>query len=273
MRRIFSGKCASRLLFRIALIAFAAAVPACFALCAFCFTSEEQITIAAYEKSAPSVVNITTMACGPEFFFCTLPTEKGSGSGVVLSDDGMIVTNNHVISGTESIQVTLSDGRRLVAKLVASSPPDDIAVIQVDPGAKPLTAIALGDSDKLEIGEKVLAIGNPFGLGQTLTTGVVSMKGRTFRDGGHVMRDMVQTNAPINPGNSGGALINTDGELVGINTAILSPTGTSVGIGFAISVNRVKDVAPGLMKPWQKLLGWLLAILLVYWFMKRIYRY
>jgi S1-C subfamily serine protease len=270
MRPVFKG---NTVLFALrGVLTFLAAV--CFVLPASAFTTEELNTIAVYEESAPSVVNITTMACGPEYFFCTIPTEQGSGSGVVLSEDGVIVTNSHVISGTESIQVTLADGRRLGAKLVASSPADDIAVIRVDPGGKPLKAITLGDSDKLEIGEKVLAIGNPFGLGQTLTTGVVSMKGRSLRDtGGHVMRDMVQTNAPINPGNSGGALINTDGELVGINTAILSPTGANVGVGFAISVNRMKQVAPGLMKPWGKLLGWLLAILLVTWFARRIYRF
>ena len=239
---------------------------------AYALTTDERNTISTYELVAPSVVNITTTACGPEFFFCAVPSQTGSGSGVVLDREGAIVTNHHVVAGTETIQVTLSDGRRLEAKVVASSPDDDIAIIHVDVGEKPLVAIVLGDSDKLEVGEKVLAIGNPFGLGQTLTAGVVSMKGRTVRDSGHELRDMIQTNASINPGNSGGALVNSRGELVGLNTAIFSPTGASVGIGFAISVNRVKDVVPGLMQPWQRLMGWLLAILLVYWFIRRIYR-
>ncbi len=253
--------------FSILLVFTAAAFPEAWAL-----TDEEIITIQAYEKVAPSVVNITTQICEPEFFFCAIPSATGSGSGVVLREDGLIITNNHVVSGAQDIRVVLSDGRRLEARTTASAPNDDLAVIKVDPGDKPLKAITLGDSDKLKIGEKVLAVGNPFGLGQTLTSGIVSMTGRTIRDDGQVLENLIQTDAPINPGNSGGALINLDGELVGLCTAILSPTGASIRIGFALPVNRIKSVAPGLMHPWPKITGWALAILLTVWFLRRIYR-
>jgi len=235
-------------------------------------TAEEITTIEAYEKVAPSVVNITTQACEVEFFFCATPSIKGSGSGVVLREDGLIITNGHVVSGAQGIRVVLSDGRRLEARITASDPNDDLAVIKVDVGDKPLKAIALGDSDTLRVGQRVLAVGNPFGLGQTLTSGVISMTGRTIRDHETVLKNLIQTDAPINPGNSGGALINLDGELVGLCTAILSPTGSSIRIGFALPVKRIKAAAPELMRPWRKITGWVLAILLTVWFLRRIYR-
>ena len=239
---------------------------------AWALSEEEILTIQAYERVASSVVNITTQICEPEFFFCAIPSVTGSGSGVVLREDGLIITNNHVVSGARNIRVVLSDGRRLEARTIASDPNDDLAVIRVDPGDKPLKAITLGDSDKLKVGEKVLAVGNPFGLGQTLTSGIVSMTGRSIEDNGKVLRDLIQTDASINPGNSGGALINLDGELVGLCTTILSPTGASIRIGFALPVNRIKFVAPGLMRPWHRVTGWVLALLLAAWFIKRIYR-
>jgi len=235
-------------------------------------TAEEITTIEAYEKVAPSVVNITTQACEVEFFFCATPSIKGSGSGVVLREDGLIITNGHVVSGAQGIRVVLSDGRRLEARITASDPNDDLAVIKVDVGDKPLKAIVLGDSDTLKVGQRVLAVGNPFGLGQTLTSGVISMTGRTIRDHETVLKNLIQTDAPINPGNSGGALINLDGELVGLCTAILSPTGSSIRIGFALPVKRIKAVAPELLHPWRKITGLVLAILLTVWFLRRIYR-
>ncbi len=234
-------------------------------------TAEETATIAAYEKVAPSVVNITTQMCDTEFFFCATPSITGSGSGVVLREDGLIITNSHVVSEAQNIWAVLSDGRRLAATVTASDPNDDLAIIRVDPGNKPLKAIVLGDSDSLRVGERVLAVGNPFGLGQTLTAGVVSMTDRSIKNDGNVLRHLIQTDASINPGNSGGALINLDGELVGLCTAILSPTGSSVRIGFALPVNRIKAVAPGLMHSWPGITGWVLAILLAAWFLKRIY--
>ena len=145
-------------------------------------------------------------------------------------------------------------------------------MIKVDAGDKPLKAIVLGDSDALKVGQRVLAVGNPFGLGQTLTSGIVSMTGRTIKDHEQVLKNLIQTDAPINPGNSGGALINLDGELVGLCTAILSPTGSSVRIGFALPAKRIKAVIPELMHPWRKISGGVLVILLVTWFLRRIYR-
>jgi len=235
-------------------------------------TAEEVLTIKAYEKVAPSVVNLTTQVCEAEFFYCATPSITGSGSGVVLREDGLIITNSHVVSGAQTIRVVLSDGRRLEARITASDPDDDLAVIKVDVGDKPLRAIALGDSDSLRVGQRVLAVGNPFGLGQTLTSGVISMTDRTIRDNETVLKNLIQTDAPINPGNSGGALINLDGELVGLCTAILSPTGSSIRIGFALPVKRIKAAAPELMHPWHKITGWVVVILLAAWFFRRIYR-
>lgn len=233
----------------------------------------EQITIGIYEAVAPSVVNITTQICEPEFFFCSVPSASGSGSGIVLKEEGVIVTNYHVVERARDIQVTLSDGRRLKAEITGTSSENDLAVLQVNPEGRPLKAIPLGDSTDLRIGERVLAIGNPFGLGQTLTTGVVSMTGRDIKEGGRFFKGLIQTNAAINPGNSGGALVNSEGRLVGLNTFILSPTGSSVGLGFAIPVNHVKKILPGMTLGWEKLAGWALAILIVYWVLVRIYRW
>ncbi len=235
-------------------------------------TSEEVNTIETFQKVAPSVVNITTALCDPDYLFCPIPSTSGSGSGIILKDDGTIVTNHHVVHEAQNIEVTLSDGRRFAGKVVAASPRHDIAILRIDAGAHPLTPIALGDSDQLEVGRKVLAVGNPFGLGHTLTVGRVSMSGRDIRDGARLLRGLIQTDAPINPGNSGGALVNSRGELVGMNTAILSPTGTSVGIGFAIPVNRIKDITPGLMDAWGRWLGWLIALMIVLWSVRRISR-
>ena len=239
---------------------------------AFALSPDELNTISIYKRVSSSVVNITTTVVEYDFFFRPLPT-AGSGSGIILKDDGTIITNYHVIADAKRMQVTLADGSRWDAKVIGTSVYDDLAAIRIDAEGRNLQAITLGDSDNIKVGEKVLAIGNPFGLGQTLTVGIVSMLGRSIRDNGRVLKDLIQTDASINPGNSGGALVNSKGELVGINTAILSPTGSSVGIGFAIPVNRVKQVAPGLIYTWGKWLGWILAVLLVYWILRRIYRF
>jgi putative serine protease PepD len=159
-----------------------------------------------------------------------------------------------------------------MAEVVAASTGDDVAILRIDPKGFPLKSITLGDSDQLRVGERILAIGNPFGLGQTLSVGVVSMTGRNIRNNGLVLRDLIQLSAAINPGNSGGALVNSEGKLVGMNTAILSPTGTSVGIGFAIPANRIKKVATSLMSAWERWLGWILAFVLVCWMLRRICR-
>lgn len=234
-------------------------------------TQEEMNTIRTYKVVSPSVVNISTTVLEYDFFLRPIPA-AGSGSGIIFRDDGTIITNYHVVADADRIQVTLADGSHWDAELIGGSPNDDLAAIRINAQGRTLRAIALGDSDRLQVGEKVLAVGNPFGLGQTLTVGVVSMLGRNIRDNGRVLRDLIQTDASINPGNSGGAMVNTKGELIGINTAILSPTGSSVGIGFAIPVNRVKQVVPGLLYAWGRWLGWVLALLLVYWLLRKIYR-
>jgi len=172
----------------------------------------------------------------------TQRTQNSLGSGFIIDKDGYILTNNHVVSGADEIQVKLSDGRVFAAQIVGSDPNVDIAVIKID-SKDSLPAIALGNSDQLEIGEWVVAIGNPFGLTHTVTAGIVSAKGRVIGAGPY--DDFIQTDASINPGNSGGPLFNLKGEVVGINTAIIA---TGQGIGFATPVNMVKTILPQLMK-------------------------
>jgi Do/DeqQ family serine protease len=203
----------------------------------------------------PAVVNIATKgheAVNPLYNDPTYrrfyPVPEGAeerethaaGSGVIVdAKAGYVVTNNHVIEKADEIVVTLKDNRQLKAKLVGTDPDTDIAILQVE--AKNLTALEIGDSDKLEVGDFVIAIGNPFGLGQTVTSGIVSALGRTGL-GIESYENFIQTDASINPGNSGGALINLRGELVGINTAIVGPSGGNVGIGFAVPINMAHGV-------------------------------
>ncbi len=207
------------------------------------------------ERVTPAVVNIAVLSRSPEqdnpmfrdpFFrrFFGLPKESrpqmSAGSGVIVDAlHGYVLTNHHVVTDAQQIVVTLKDGRRLPAKLQGSDAGTDVALLKVE--ADGLKALALGDSDGLRVGDYVLAIGNPFGLGQTVTSGIVSALGRTGLDiEGY--EDFIQTDASINPGNSGGALINLKGELIGINTAIVGPTGGNVGIGFAVPSNMVRAV-------------------------------
>jgi serine protease Do len=171
-------------------------------------------------------------------------TEHGLGSGVIITKDGYIMTNNHVVDGAKEVKVTLQDGRELTAKVVGRDPKSDIAVVKVD--AKDLPTVPLADSEKVEIGDVVLAIGNPFGVGQTVTSGIVSAKNRGNM-GIEDYEDFIQTDAAINPGNSGGALVDINGRLIGINTAILSRSGGSVGVGFAIPSNLAKNVMESLV--------------------------
>ncbi len=182
------------------------------------------------------------------------PPSSGLGSGVIISADGYIATNNHVIMGADEVLVALDDGRELKAKVVGRDPQTDIAVIKVD--AEDLPAITFADSGQIEVGDRVLAIGNPFGIGQTVTTGIVSAKSR--RPGlGLDYEDFVQTDAAINPGNSGGALVDIQGRLVGINTAILSRSGGFQGVGLAVPANLVSQVADGLVKHGKVVRGFL----------------
>jgi serine protease Do len=173
-----------------------------------------------------------------------MPQQEGLGSGVIVSADGYILTNNHVVNGADAIKVSLNDGREFTAKVVGSDPKSDLAVIKVD--AKDLPAITFSDSEKVEVGDRVLAIGNPFGIGQTVTSGMVSALGRATL--GLDYEDFIQTDAAINPGNSGGALIDVKGRLVGINTAIYSRSGGFQGIGFAIPSNLARSVMEQLVQ-------------------------
>jgi len=210
-------------------------------------TKEEKNNIAVYDKVADGVVNVTSIAVQQDFFFNAFPTQ-GSGSGSIIDTRGHILTNHHVVANAQKLEVTLADGSKWPAKLVGSDPDSDLAVIKIDAPKEKLKIIPMGDSKNLKIGQKVLAIGNPFGLQRTLTTGIVSSLGRTIRsDVGTLIEDVIQTDAAINPGNSGGPLLNSDGEIIGINSAILSPSGGNVGIGFAVPVNTAKRVVPELL--------------------------
>jgi Do/DeqQ family serine protease len=224
----------------------------------------------AVQRAVPSVVNIFTskeirtprhpLLNDPIFrrFFGDQPEEaqraSSLGSGVIVSGSGYIVTNSHVVEAADEIEVALADGKKLLAKVVGNDPDTDIAVLRVD-GEK-LPAITFGSSDSLRIGDVVLAIGNPFGVGQTVTHGIVSALGRTGL-GINTFENFIQTDAPINPGNSGGALIDAGGNLIGINTAIFSRSGGSMGIGFAIPVSTVKMVLEQIVKTGTVTRGWI----------------
>jgi len=228
-------------------------VPPCLGL-----TTEERNTIQVYQKAAPSVVHIRSIVVRHGFFFQPYPVE-GTGSGVVMDKRGHIVTNAHVIKDARSLEVTLADGSHWPARLVGSIPEQELAVIRIEAPAEALHPIALGSSKDLRVGQKVLAIGNPFGLQQTLTQGVISSLNRDLTAaGGRKLEGLIQTDAAINPGNSGGPLLDRDGRLVGINTAIVSPSGGSVGVGFAIPVESVERHLPRLVKergiPWPSVL-------------------
>ena len=190
-----------------------------------------------YRQASPAVANIVTRTVEYDFFYNPVPVE-GAGSGFVIDTDGHILTNFHVVEGAQTIEVTLGDQTRYKAKLIGADTRNDIALIQIDPKGKKLTPLTLGDSRNLLVGQRVLAIGNPFGFQSTLTTGIVSALGRTVQTSDTTFIDeAIQTDAAINRGNSGGPLLDSHGEVIGINSAIFSPSGTSAGIGFAIPIN------------------------------------
>jgi S1-C subfamily serine protease len=200
-----------------------------------------------YKQASPAVANIVTRAVQYDFFFDAVPVE-GAGSGFVIDGDGHILTNYHVVEGAQTIEVVLGDQSRYKAKYIGADTRNDIALIQIDPKGKKLATLPLGDSRNLLVGQRVLAIGNPFGFQSTLTTGVVSSLGRTVQTGENTFIDeAIQTDASINRGNSGGPLLNSRGEVIGINSAIYAPSGTNAGIGFAIPINTARRAADDLI--------------------------
>ncbi len=222
---------------------------------------------AAARTASPAVVSINTSkaannnphAADPwfRFFFGeqgSSQQQAGLGSGVIVSPAGYILTNNHVIEEADEIEVFLNDGRKSVAKVIGTDPDTDLAILKIDLGDLPV--IVLGDSDAMAIGDLVLAIGNPFGVGQTVTSGIVSALGRTEL-GINTFENFIQTDAAINPGNSGGALVDIQGRLMGINTAIYSRSGGSMGIGFAIPTSTAKSVLEAIVRDGQVTRGWI----------------
>ncbi len=213
-------------------------------------TEDEANSTEIFQAASPAVVYVTTTTLARRSFFSydVLEVPKGSGSGFVWHESGLIVTNFHVIDGANRVEVTLSDGEAYEAEVIGRAPEKDLAVLRMLKPPQDLATLPIGDSTELAVGRKVLAIGNPFGLDTTLTTGVVSALGREINSpSGRRIRGVIQTDAAINPGNSGGPLLNSLGQLVGVNTAIYSPSGGSAGIGFAIPVNTVREVVPQLI--------------------------
>jgi putative serine protease PepD len=210
-------------------------------------TEDESINVRIYRQASPAVANILTKATEYDFFMDPVPVE-GAGSGFVIDPRGYILTNYHVVEGAQSIEVVLGDQSRHTAKFIGADQSNDVALVKIDPKGKQLVALHLGDSSAIQVGQKVLAIGNPFGFQSTLTTGVVSAIGRTVQTSQTTsIEEAIQTDAAINRGNSGGPLINTHGEVIGINSAIYTPSGTTAGIGFAIPINTAKSIANDLI--------------------------
>jgi S1-C subfamily serine protease len=212
--------------------------------------ADERATMAVFERATKSVVFISNTAIQRDFWsFDIMEVPQGSGSGFVWNKQGHIVTNFHVIYGANSIKVTLADRSEHQAKLVGADPDHDLAVLQIQMSEAQSEPLAIGSSHDLRVGQKVLAIGNPFGLDHTLTTGVVSALGRTIKSlSNRTIEGVIQTDAAINPGNSGGPLLDSAGRLIGVNTQIVSPSGAYAGIGFAVPVDTVNRIVPELIK-------------------------
>jgi S1-C subfamily serine protease len=212
-------------------------------------TEDESNSIEIYQKASPAVVHVTNTALRRSIFSRNIQEiPRGAGTGFVWDDNGLIVTNYHVIHGANRLLIELHDRSEWEAQVIGVAPEKDLAVLRIEAPEELLFPLPVGDSSELEVGRKVLAIGNPFGLDTTLTTGVVSAVGREIEaPNNRKIRNVIQTDAAINPGNSGGPLLNSLGQLVGVNTAIYSPSGASAGIGFAIPVNTVREVIPQLI--------------------------
>lgn len=213
------------------------------------FTPEERVYIAVYERVNRSVVNITTKAVKAELFLFGESPVEGAGSGSVIDKRGHVLTNYHVVEGAQSIRVTLFDGETYDAVLVGHDAMNDLAVLRIDAPVESLYPVPWGDSGRLRVGQRVIAIGNPFGLERTMTLGIVSSLNRTLpARGGRTLKSIIQIDAALNRGNSGGPLLDSKGRLIGVNTAIASSTGENTGVGFAIPVNTVSRVVPQLIE-------------------------
>jgi S1-C subfamily serine protease len=213
-------------------------------------TNDEQNNISVFKSASPSVVFVTnTQLRRQRFSLNVMEIPRGNGTGFIWDESGLIVTNFHVVQGANKITIELQSNTSYQASVVGSAPEKDIALLKIDAPNEDLQPLPLGDSESLAVGRKVLAIGNPFALDTTLTVGVVSALGREIKSiTNRTIKNVIQTDAAINPGNSGGPLLNSNGQLVGVNTAIYSPTGASAGIGFAIPVNAVKLIIPQLIE-------------------------
>jgi len=223
------------------------------------YSESERENIAIYERLNSAVVNITTEIMAINWFLEPVPQEGTSGSGSIIDRRGFIITNHHVIQNAHRVFINLADGSQFEGTVVGVDPENDLAVLKFDPPqGTVLQTINYGDSDNLKVGQKVLAIGNPFALERTLTVGIVSGLGRPIQTSrNRIIRDMIQTDASINPGNSGGPLLDTQGRMIGVNTMIYSPSGGSVGIGFAVPANTARRVVNEIMQHGRVRRGWI----------------
>lgn len=221
-------------------------------------SQDEKENIDIYRDLNHAVVNITTIIYSYNWFLEPVPQEGGAGSGTIIDEEGHVLTNYHVVEDADSLSITLADGSEYEGKIIGIDPENDLAVVKFNPKGKKLVIIPFGSSADLNVGQKVLAIGNPFGLERTLTQGIVSALGRPIKTGsGLIIKETIQTDASINPGNSGGPLINSKGEMIGVNTMIYSPSGGSVGIGFAVPVDTARRVIPDLINYGAVKRGWI----------------
>jgi S1-C subfamily serine protease len=223
------------------------------------YTEDERLNISVYEQLNAGVVNITTETVAINWFLEPVPQAGGSGSGSIINTRGYVLTNNHVIENANKVYISLADGTQYEGTVIGTDPENDIAVLRFEPPrGMELRVIPFGSSDNLKVGQKVLAIGNPFALERTLTVGIVSGLGRPIQNSAnHIIKNMIQTDASINPGNSGGPLLNTQGQMIGINTMIYSPSGGSVGIGFAVPINTAKRVVAEIIEFGKVRRGWI----------------